>query len=139
MRSLPYKRVIAAYSVYTPKQAFTLTVLSARTEAREAAYAISQKGAVRAEFLDCDDSSGRRKLLQDTKIECFLHQQLIFELLTKQQLNYEINTYAHGVLKIEVNGGGTEWKLTRGNDVRTVALNEVDKERVFRMLNVSRR
>ena len=111
MRSIPYKNVISSYTVFNKTQLLTLSILKAKIEIAGNDMKIANKGTLKVEFITCTDHptlSGRKKLLLDTKLETYIGDQTIFEILTKKQTSLEFKNYQQELIKFNVANNGFE-------------------------------
>jgi hypothetical protein len=139
MRSIPYKPVISSYSVYNKTQVLTLSILKAKLDQSTNDYRIANKGSIKLEFLPCIDNPsfpGRKKLVVDGKIETYIGEQTIFEILALNSTNLEFKNYYQEMVRFEVDKNGHEWKIYKNNEKRSVLLNTSEKAIVYDMLEV---
>ena len=139
MRSLPYKNVISSCTVYNKSQVLTATILKARLEENGQDLSFAKKGSLKVEFLSCVDNPafpGRRKLMVDTKIETYITDSVIFEILHNRTTVLEFKNYFQELIKFEVTKEGFEWRMQKKEDKRIITLTSVEKATLDRFLEV---
>lgn len=139
MRSLPYKNVISSLSIYNKTQVLTATILKARLDGTTPELSLQKKGTVKIEFLTCMDHPtipNRRKLIIDSKIETYINENTVFEILANKKTVLEYQNYLQENVRFEVSKDGIEWNIQRKEDRRTVLLNSADKNALDRLLEV---
>lgn len=137
MRSIPYKIVIPSYTIFNKTQILSIRPIRPKIETINDEYKISNKGAIKIEFINCTDkaTTGFCKYIMDSKLEAYLPDTTISEILTKNETSLEYKTYQDTV-KFEVKNNGSEWKIFRGNESRSIVVNDMHKFMIYKLFNV---
>ena len=140
MKSIPYKNVIASLNFYNKSQALSVTLMKSKLEIDGSNMKLMNKGSIKLEFLNAFDNPafpGRSKLSIESKIEAYIHEKEIFEILTRNSTEMEYKNYFQDLIRLEIKQNALEWKILKNNEERIVRLTDHEKTTVKRFLEFS--
>jgi hypothetical protein len=124
MRSLPYKNVITSHSVYTASNVLTISLIKAKLKNENRELHLSKKGMIKAEAIPIIENlafPGRNKLQLHDKIETFIHEQNVYDILAKKNISFEYKSYQDNI-KFEISEEGKLWSIMKNGKSISVSI-----------------